>query len=152
MGQNLRKNPRDLSRRSRITKPEAVPRTIHYSPFTNHELQPYFLQNKPNLREAQMNVTSVRIANYEENRPPTPHKNKPNSNPNKPNFPPPKMSIWAICTNPGTKQPKIRPNFPPPKLPIPISRLYRPFGKMGHPAVSATAGTPPSRQNGNFIT
>jgi len=46
------------------------------------------MQNKPNLREAQMNLTSVTIKNYEENRPPNPAKtnpiqtqNKPNSNP-----------------------------------------------------------------------
>jgi hypothetical protein len=35
------------------------------------------MQNKPNLREAQINVTSVLIKNYEENWPPTPRKNKP---------------------------------------------------------------------------
>ena len=36
-----------------------------------------YIQNKPNLRKAQMNVTSVTIANYEEIRPPNPAKAKP---------------------------------------------------------------------------
>ncbi len=35
------------------------------------------MQNKPNLREAKMNVTSVTIANYEETRPPNPAKANP---------------------------------------------------------------------------
>ena len=43
------------------------------------------MQNKPNLLDTQTNVTSVTIKNYEENRPPNPPKNKPNSNPIKPN-------------------------------------------------------------------
>ncbi len=43
------------------------------------------MQNKPNLREAQMNVSAVTITNYEEIWPHNPRKNKPNSNPNKPN-------------------------------------------------------------------
>ena len=35
------------------------------------------MQNKPNLLNAQINVTSVTIKNYEENRPPNSRKNKP---------------------------------------------------------------------------
>jgi len=61
------------------------------------------MQNKPNLREAQMNITAFIVKNYEEIRPPTPRKNKPNSNPNKPNSKPitkrPKMNVTKVSTN-----------------------------------------------------
>jgi len=56
------------------------------------------MQNKPNLREAQMNVSAVTITNYEENRPSSPRKNKPNSNP------------IQTQTNPITKRPKMNVN------------------------------------------
>ncbi len=45
-----------------------------------------FLQNKPNLPDNQMNITAFIVKNYEEIRPSTPRKNKPNTNPNKPNY------------------------------------------------------------------
>ncbi len=46
----------------------------------------YFSQNKPNLPDTKINVTSVTIKNYEEIRLPNPRKNKPKTNPNKPNY------------------------------------------------------------------
>ena len=57
------------------------------------------MQNKPNLRKAQMNITSVTIKIYEHIRPPNPRKNKPNSNPNKPNYKKAKMTVTKVSTN-----------------------------------------------------
>ncbi len=57
-----------------------------------------YIQNKPNLRKAQISVTSVTIKNYEENRPPNPRKNKPNSNPIKPNYKKAKMNVNKVLT------------------------------------------------------
>ena len=45
---------------------------------TNYEL---FMQNKPNLPNAQMNITSIVTRDYKENQPSSHPKNKPNSNP-----------------------------------------------------------------------
>ena len=45
-----------------------------------------FMQNKPNLLDAQMNVNTVITMNYEQITMNNANKNKPNSNPNKPNF------------------------------------------------------------------
>jgi len=44
------------------------------------------MQNKPNLLYAQINVTSVLIKNYEENRPPNPAKTNPIQTQFKPNW------------------------------------------------------------------
>jgi hypothetical protein len=43
-----------------------------------------FIQNKPNFRNAQINVSAVTIANYEEYRPCSPRKNKPKQTQYKP--------------------------------------------------------------------
>jgi hypothetical protein len=50
----------------------------------NHEL--CIIQNKPNLPNAQMNVTAVLVKDYENKRNWTLGENKPNSNPIKPNL------------------------------------------------------------------
>jgi hypothetical protein len=44
-----------------------------------------FLQNKPNFRKSQMNVSNIITRNYKNFIPLAGYKNKPNSNPNKPN-------------------------------------------------------------------
>jgi len=56
------------------------------------------MQNKPNLLNAQINITAFIISNYEENRPFCPRKNKPNSNPIKPNYKKAEMNVSAVIT------------------------------------------------------
>ena len=46
-----------------------------------------FMQNKPNFKKAQMNVTSFCTVDYENKHNWTLSENKPNTNPNKPNSP-----------------------------------------------------------------
>jgi len=57
-----------------------------------------FMQNKPNLLNTKMDVSSVTIKNYEDFRPFCPRKNKPNSNPNKPNYKKAEMNVSAVIT------------------------------------------------------
>jgi len=52
----------------------------------------YFSQNKPNLPEAQMNITAVIIKNYEENRPCSPEK----TNPIQTQFKPSRLCSWQV--------------------------------------------------------
>ena len=58
-----------------------------------------FMQNKPNLLNAQMNVNTVITMNYEQITMNNANKNKPNSNPIKPNFKPSFLSS-AFCLLP----------------------------------------------------
>ena len=57
-----------------------------------------FMQNKPNLLDAQMNVTSFYTVDYENKSNWKLGKNKPNSNPNKPNFRKAKMNTNSCAT------------------------------------------------------
>ena len=80
---------RDTKTQSHPERSE-VPHQISHCPFgagkiptekyliINYEL---FMQNKPNLLDAQINVTSVTIRDYEEKQPSRHSKNKPKSNP-----------------------------------------------------------------------
>jgi len=52
-----------------------------------------FMQNKPNLLDAQMNVSSILTTDYENKSDRTLGENKPNSNPNKPNLRKAKMNV-----------------------------------------------------------
>ncbi len=70
-----------------------VPRTMNTGPRTNRlssltcqSIMTSIMQNKPNLLDAQMNVTSILTRDYEKFIPLAGQKNKPNSNPIKPNF------------------------------------------------------------------
>ena len=95
-----------------------------------------FMQNKPNLPDTQMNITAVIIANYEENRPPTPRKNKPNSNPIKPNFQkdgnaPTSLLLTTNDQRLTTREAQNKPNSNPIKPNY--SDLYRPKAGSFHP-------------------
>jgi len=57
-----------------------------------------FMQNKPNLLDAQMNVSSILTTDYENIANWTLGENKPNSNPNKPNFQKAKMNVNLTLT------------------------------------------------------
>jgi len=62
---------------------------------TNHLL---FMQNKPNVKDAQINVNSYIKSKYEKLDTWLSGKNKPNSNPIKPNLKRAKMNISSIIT------------------------------------------------------
>ncbi len=60
------------------------------------------MQNKPNFRKSQMNVSSVLTMNYENKSNWTLGENKPNSNPNKPNLKiPHALRLWknGMCSD-----------------------------------------------------
>ena len=57
-----------------------------------------FMQNKPNFRKNQMNVSILLQKAYENKRNWTLGKNKPNSNPNKPNLRKAKMNVNSFIT------------------------------------------------------
>jgi hypothetical protein len=95
------------------------------------------MQNKPNLLNAQINVTSVTIKNYEEKRPCSPRKNKPNSNPIQTQTNPitkrPKMNVNKVLTRGyenkrlrrcAENKPNSNPNKPSFILPVGSSALY----------------------------
>jgi len=70
------------------------------------------MQNKPNLLDAQMNVSSVKTMNYEQITMNNANKNKPNTKPNKANFPAPRGEtnpIYAIACTLGGNKPNFRP-------------------------------------------
>ena len=56
------------------------------------------MQNKPNVKDAQINVYSYIKSNYENLDTWLSEKNKPNSNPNKPNLKIAKMNINSLIT------------------------------------------------------
>jgi len=56
------------------------------------------MQNKPNFRKAQMNVSNIITMNYKNFIPLAGQKNKPNSNPIKPNFQKAKMNVSSLIT------------------------------------------------------
>ncbi len=56
------------------------------------------MQNKPNFRKSQMNVSIFSQMDYENKRNWTIGESKPNSNPNKPNFRKAKMNVNSFIT------------------------------------------------------
>jgi hypothetical protein len=56
------------------------------------------MQNKPNVKDAQINVSSYMKSKYEKLDTWLSGKNKPNSNPNKPNLRKAQMSVNSILT------------------------------------------------------
>jgi len=56
------------------------------------------MQNKPNLLDAKMNVSSILTTDYENKYNWTLGENKPNSNPNKPNLRKAKMNVNLLVT------------------------------------------------------
>jgi len=56
------------------------------------------MQNKPNLKDAQMNVNIYYTMDYKIFIPLAGQKNKPNSNPNKPNLRKAKMNVNSLTT------------------------------------------------------
>ena len=75
-----------------------------------------FMQNEPNFRKSQMNVTSLITADYENKTLSERGKNKPNTNPIQTQFKPntkPIQSQYKPNTNP--KQSQSKPISPPPK-------------------------------------
>ncbi len=77
-------------------------RTTNHKPLTtNHEPQTtnhLFMQNKPNLLDAQMNVTSFITKYYENKWQWRVRKNKPNTNPIKPNPRKAQMNVNSLIT------------------------------------------------------
>jgi len=74
------------------------------------------MQNKPNVKDAQINVTSYKKSNYEKLDTWLSGKNKPNSNPIKPNFRKAKMIVNLTLTKDYRKKDdfsvrKNKPNF-----------------------------------------
>ncbi len=67
---------------------------------TNYYVRNYqrIMQNKPNFRKSQMNVSNIITRNYNNFIPLAGYKNKPNSNPNKPNCQRAKMNINLTLT------------------------------------------------------
>jgi len=88
----------------------------HYicrEPSTNQLL---FMQNKPNVKNAQINVISYMISIYEKLDTWLTEKNKPNSNPNKPNLLKAKMNVNLTLTKDYRKKDDFlvrinKPNF-----------------------------------------
>jgi len=76
----------------------AIRFTLHFLRTTNNELRTIFMQNKPNLREAQMVVTKVLTSDYDKRTLGKRGKNKPNSNPNKPNLLDNQMNVNEVLT------------------------------------------------------
>ncbi len=75
-----------------------------------------FMQNKPNFRKAQMNVSSLITTDYENKWQQRVRKNKPNSNPIKPNFQKAKMNANLTLTKDYRKKDDFavrinKPNF-----------------------------------------
>ncbi len=62
------------------------------------------MQNKPNLKDAQMNVSNIITRNYKNFIPLAGQKNKPNSNPIKANLKRAKMNINSIIKKYYTKK------------------------------------------------
>jgi len=56
------------------------------------------MQNKPNVKDAQINVNSYMKSKYEKLDTWLSGKNKPNSNPNKPNFQKAQMNVTSLIT------------------------------------------------------
>ncbi len=82
-------------------------------PSTNQLL---FMQNKPNYKDAQMNVTSLITMNYKDFIPLAGQNNKPNSNPIKPNLKKAKMNVNLTLTKDYRKKDdfavrKNKPNY-----------------------------------------
>ena len=80
---------------------------------TNHLL---FMQNKPNVKDAQINVNSYMKSKYEKLDTWLSGKNKPNSNPNKPNLRKAKMNVNSFITKDYRKKDDFlvrinKPNF-----------------------------------------
>ncbi len=103
-------------RESRIENPFIYVPIRHYNCRGFSTNQPLFMQNKPNLLDAQMNVSSVLTTNYENKANWTLGQNKPNSNPNKPNLRKAKMNINSIITKDYRKKDDFsvrinKPNF-----------------------------------------
>jgi len=74
------------------------------------------MQNKPNVKYAQINVTSYMKSEYEKMDTWLSGKNKPNSNPNKPNLRKAKMNVNLILTKDYRKKDDFivrinKPNF-----------------------------------------
>ncbi len=74
------------------------------------------MQNKPNLRNSQMNISNIITRNYKSFIPLAGYKNKPNSNPNKPNPKRAKMNINSTLTKDYRKKDDFvvrinKPNF-----------------------------------------
>ncbi len=75
-----------------------------------------FMQNKPNVKDAQINVSNVITTNYEQQTMNYANKNKPNSNPIKPNFKRAQMNVNLTLTKDYRKNDdftvrKNKPNF-----------------------------------------
>ncbi len=96
-GQNARRrgflhveNVFGRQRRHRALQPAAIERVIGIGSY---------MQNKPNLLDGQMNVTSLIIADYENKSNWKLGQNKPNTNPLKPNFRKARMKLNFYLTN-----------------------------------------------------
>ena len=75
-----------------------------------------FMQNKPNVKDAQINVNSYMKSKYEKLDTWLSGKNKPNSNPIKPNLKKAKMNVKSFITNDYRKKDDFlvrinKPNF-----------------------------------------
>ncbi len=70
----------------------------HYICREHSTNQLLFMQNKPNFRKAQMNVSSILTTDYENIANWTLGENKPNSNPIKPNFRKAQMNVNSLIT------------------------------------------------------
>ncbi len=102
-----------INRQSSIVRYLSSPLYICRESSTNQLL---FMQNKPNLPDAQMNVNIYHIKDYQNFIPLAGQKNKPNSNPIKPNLQNAKMNVNLTLTKDYRKKDDFivrinKPNF-----------------------------------------
>jgi hypothetical protein len=89
------------SQPSRIENPESIYLRANKAPLHLSRIlykSAHFMQNKPNLLDAQMNVSSILTKDYENKYNWTLGQNKPNSNPIKSNFRKAKMNVNLTLT------------------------------------------------------
>ena len=103
---------------TRLTQPKRAAQPSNEIQSTKDYVRNYkrFMQNKPNFRKSQMNVSILLQIDCENKRNWTLGQNKPNSNPNKPNFKRAKMNVNLTLTKDYRKKDdfavrKNKPNF-----------------------------------------
>jgi len=89
----------------RIVSPPAIRSTLPAVRYTQYDIRStkYYvrnyqrnMQNKPNFRKSQMNLSIYNTTDYKNFIPLAGYKNKPNSNPNKPNLKKTKMNVNSL--------------------------------------------------------
>ena len=103
---------------TRLTQPKRAAQPSNEIQSTKYNVRIYqrIMQNKPNVKDAQINVNSYMKDKYEKLDTWLSGKNKPNSNPNKPNLRKVKMNVTSLITKDYRKKDDFlvrinKPNF-----------------------------------------